>query len=226
VHIARVGLDITCPRCNTVLDVPSLTQLKKMSGDEDPLLNDWQKLLRSIEERTAPFDGTCQKCNCEPPSVLMEIELSVLEERILDDENAPIGLSLGGISLEASGGVESWQRVVIPHFLCKGCYREFSSTKYRAYFFVALLLVSSAFLQKYLGLLFEILILGSFVLGIWRLAPFFWRLRRKKDSRLLSWLRCVPLIDRICDPNWEYAVREISQRRITDSNDATARPAV
>ena len=127
VELWDAGSDKRCPICNTLIPVPSLDELKRLSGDLHPELNDWEKLLHAVEHREAPFHGICHECGVANATMEVPVEISVMEERHVDDDS-PVSITPFGVKLQVAGSTESWKSAAFPLLFCDQCYDRFASS--------------------------------------------------------------------------------------------------
>jgi hypothetical protein len=116
VALIEAGRLKKCPSCDRSVRVPSLLALKKLQGDDHPLLNAWEKLKRAIQCNEAPFDGVCQRCSQAPEEVRTEVELSVLLERALSPDQGVLP-GPGVVVITADQGESVWNTVHVPVLL-------------------------------------------------------------------------------------------------------------
>lgn len=126
VELWQAGTAVRCGRCNAEAAVPNTITLKEQSGDKYPFLNPLQKIVQTLANEEAPFDGACHGCSDKIATIQVPVTFKVLQERSLDHDGQ-IRPMLGGVSLAAAGGEETWQTVTFPLLLCNLCRDRFAA---------------------------------------------------------------------------------------------------
>jgi hypothetical protein len=180
---------VACGNCKAAVSVPDTVTLKQQTGDKYPYLSPLQKILKTLELEEAPFDGTCHGCGETRAEFQVPIAFEILVERVLDHDGA-IRPSLGGITLVASGGEETWQTVTFPLLLCSQCRDRFDASRRRARTRKALLLTLYAGIAAgFIWFTYQYTEIVAALAGLlWLIAGIAWILRLRRTSTPDRWL--------------------------------------
>jgi hypothetical protein len=192
--------------------VPSLVRLKRLAGDRDPLLNDWEKLAKAIELNEPPFDGACQKCVDQPAEYVIDVELSVLSERVLSGDQGVIFTPMGSV-VTVESGTEYWNTMTIPHLLCNRCYRDFLAMyRWRTITRWTILVVGIILAPFIIYFSLACGLIGIvFMILLWFAVQRRWR----RDTRLTQWILGVPLLKNAIGNEQEYSLHRRGTRHFT-----------
>jgi DNA-directed RNA polymerase subunit RPC12/RpoP len=120
----QAGSSLECPACKHELLVPSVSQLKRGTGDDRPYLDAIQRLSTALAERSEPFTGECPFCNGGLAQVSRTVTYQSLTERWVSDREGlqPTGLGMAMVIGEAR---EQWKVLHFPLMFCDDCHSKF-----------------------------------------------------------------------------------------------------
>ena len=218
VSSANAGNDVTCPRCQKPISVPSLSQLKRQAGES--LLSTSDGIAQSVMDRTPPFDGTCQICADARASTILRTSVEYLVERVLT--GSEVSVTSSGVGIGYAPADEYWKALDIPCMFCESCAHEFKrlwrraslasfvSTLMKMIWLVPLAIVAVIFiaLLPFVGITAAAFI----VYAVYRNMT-----RKKADAFLIGHLRKLEAVSKLLDEQDEYVVKFSQFKSLPDS---------
>jgi len=211
VNLSQAGMEISCPQCHAMLNVPRSSDLKRLAGDDDPHLDAPQKIAKALKNHDTPFDGVCHQCHDRPACIELPVKFDFLIKRDLAHDGG-VRVGVTGVNLEVGAGKETWRHARFPLLFCEQCHADFkrrwtrsaiATFAQRALEFaivapIVLFLLAIVVIMPVLG------VPGLIVVIVMALR---FRMRKRVAPFLLAILQTMPLVSDLISAEDEYRVR-------------------
>jgi hypothetical protein len=215
---ANAGSDVTCPRCQKTIPVPSLSQLKTEAGES--LLSITDGIVEAIAKRDPPFDGVCQVCTDARATKHLRASIRYLVERILT--GSEFSASSSGIGIGYAPADEYWNVLDVPCLFCERCADEFRRSWRRASVASSISKLLKMVWLVPLAIIAIVLIALLPFVGLTAAAFIVYVVyrnmtRKKADAFLLGHLRTIDAVSKLLDEQDEYLVKCSGFSSVTES---------
>jgi len=227
VELFQAGTSVTCNECQRTVDVPSMSDLKELSGDTHPFMSAIEKVRATLLACEPPFDGHCQQCQSNVATIEIPVALSIMVERHVQDDGGIRITPMGGIVAHVGASEEWWEELNFPILVCESCLNksssQFSLLSVSKYLFtlitlalVGLMFISNAdWLELYIVLG---LISGAIAVLGWKKQGLRNNIRYERFLKKISWVSEVLQSEEECVISIDSPMPFISSRSIENNS--------